>query len=121
MHADERVQKSLTEASRALQVSAAESVCSLQHRAQSVSANNPLTTGDPRMKSLTRREFSRLVTGAAAATAVAPLGLLNARMALAQGCTLASFAVPGFGPISPVLPNNTSELVDVPTPGESRR
>ena len=67
------------------------------------------------MKSISRREFSRLVTGAAAATAVAPLGLLNARMALAQSCSLASFAVPGFGPISPVLPNNTSELVDVPT------
>ena len=69
------------------------------------------------MKSLSRREFSRLITGAAAATAVAPLGLLNARLALAQTCSFAGFSVPGFGPISPVLPNNTSELVDVPTQG----
>ena len=49
------------------------------------------------MKSLSRREFSRLITAAAAAMAVAPLGLLNARRALAQSCSLASFAVPGFG------------------------
>ena len=69
------------------------------------------------MKSLSRREFSRLISAAAAATAVAPLGLLNARRALAQSCTMASFAVPGFGPISPVVPNNTSELFDVPTQG----
>src|SRR5687767_991603 len=69
------------------------------------------------MKSLSRREFSRLMTSAAAATAVAPLGLLNARLALAQTCSFAGFSVPGFGPISPVLPNNTSELVDIPTQG----
>src|SRR5919109_1656046 len=84
--------------------------------AQSVGAI-PHSQPETYMKSLSRREFSRLVTGAAAATAVAPLGLLNARMALAQSCSLASFAVPGFGPISPVLPNNTSELGDVPTQG----
>jgi secreted PhoX family phosphatase len=70
-----------------------------------------------KLKSLSRREFSRLVASAATATAVAPLGLFNARMALAQGCSLASFAVPGFGPVSPVLPNNTAELVDLPTQG----
>jgi secreted PhoX family phosphatase len=69
------------------------------------------------MKSISRREFSRLLSSAAAATAVAPLGLLNARMAFAQSCNLASFEVPGFGPIAPAVPNNTSELFDIPTQG----
>lgn len=51
---------------------------------------------------------------AAAGTAVASLGLLNTRIALAEGdCSFASFSVPGFGPISPVLPENTAALGDL--------
>lgn len=62
------------------------------------------------MKSLSRRQFARLMSSAAATTAAAPLGLLNARTALAQTCDPTSFTVPGFGPISPMLPLNTGEL-----------
>ncbi len=63
------------------------------------------------MSKLSRRQFVALVSAAAAGTAVAPMGLMNARRAMAQGnCSPASFQSNGFGPISPKLPINTSEL-----------
>ncbi|MEO0616385.1 MAG: alkaline phosphatase PhoX [Pseudomonadota bacterium] len=71
------------------------------------------------MRTISRREFSRLMSSAAAASVVAPLGLLNARVALANGPGgTASFSVPGFGPISPVVPNNTAELTSVAGAGD---
>lgn len=65
------------------------------------------------MKSISRREFSRLMSTAAATTAAAPLGLLNARIARAQNCSPASFSVWGFGPIAPTIPMNTNALGNV--------
>ncbi|MGP1386062.1 MAG: alkaline phosphatase PhoX [Thainema sp.] len=63
------------------------------------------------MSKLSRRQFVALMSAAAAGTALAPMGMLNARRAMAQGsCDLASFSVNGFGPISPKLPLNTMEL-----------
>lgn len=63
------------------------------------------------MSKMSRRQFVALVSAAAAGTAMAPMGMLNARKALAQGtCSTASFRVNGFGPLSPKLPLNTSEL-----------
>ena len=70
------------------------------------------------MQKMSRREFSRLVSTAAATSAVAPLGLLNSRTAAAADCNVASFAVPGFGPISEMLPNNTAELTNVAGEGD---
>ena len=65
------------------------------------------------MSSISRRRFVALMSAAAAGTAVAPLGLLNARRAMAQidaSCAPASFRVAGFGPISAKLPLNAAEL-----------
>lgn len=65
------------------------------------------------MKGISRRTFSRMISAAAATSAVAPLGLLNARLAYAEGqCSPASFSVAGFGPLSPVLPLNSAALPD---------
>ncbi|MCR9279685.1 MAG: PhoX family protein [Pseudomonadaceae bacterium] len=62
-------------------------------------------------KTVSRRQFSQLAATAAAASAVAPLGLFNARVAsAAPGCNPASFRVDGFGPLSPKLPANTEDL-----------
>jgi uncharacterized protein len=70
------------------------------------------------MSSFSRRDFVALISAAAAGTALAPLGQLNSRAAAAgvrprqeAACgDLTSFTVPGFGPISPKLPNNTQSL-----------
>lgn len=63
------------------------------------------------MSNMSRRQFVALMSAAAAGTALAPMGILNARKALAQGtCSPASFTVEGFGPISPKLPLNTASL-----------
>ncbi len=63
------------------------------------------------MSNFSRRQFVMLMSAAAAGTAVAPMGLLNARRAMAQGtCSPASFTVPGFGTPTPKLPLNTSSL-----------
>ncbi|PZV00126.1 MAG: phosphatase [Leptolyngbya sp.] len=63
------------------------------------------------MSNFSRRQFVMLMSAAAAGTAVAPMGLLNARRAIAQGtCNTASFTVPGFGTPTPKLPNNTKSL-----------
>lgn len=63
------------------------------------------------MSQLSRRQFVMLMSAAAAGTALAPMGMLNARRAMAQGsCSPASFTVNGFGPISPKLPLNTMDL-----------
>lgn len=63
------------------------------------------------MSNFSRRQFVMLMSAAAAGTAVAPMGLLNARRAMAQGtCSPASFTVRGFGTPTPKLPNNTSSL-----------
>ena len=63
------------------------------------------------MSNFSRRRFVMLMSAAAAGTAVAPMGLLNARQAMAQGrCSTASFTVPGFGTPTPKLPNNTKSL-----------
>lgn len=53
-----------------------------------------------------------LSSAAAVGTALAPLGLLNARIASAQpNCSYASMTVPGFGPLAfNQLPLNTSQL-----------
>lgn len=65
------------------------------------------------MKGISRRAFSRMISAAAATSAVAPLGLLNARLAFAEGnCNPASFRVDGFGPLSPLLPLNSASLPD---------
>lgn len=61
-------------------------------------------------KKFSRREFARLVSSATAATMVAPLGLLSARTALGTNCQPGSFAVPGFGQIRPLLPDNHESL-----------
>ena len=62
---------------------------------------------------VTRRHFSRMVA-ASAATAVAPLGLLQSRLAFAEaGCSPASFSTRGFGPLTAMLPLNTRELGDL--------
>lgn len=64
---------------------------------------------------INRRKFIQLSSVAAAGTMVAPLGLLNSRMAdAAESCNLASFAVNGFGPINPTLPENTLMLASHP-------
>ena len=65
--------------------------------------------------SMSRRNFVGLIGAAAAGTAIAPLGQLQARVAAASGPSitptqLTSFTVPGFGPLQPTLPNNTSSL-----------
>ena len=70
------------------------------------------------MRSISRRAFSKLMTSAAASSLAAPLGLLNARIARAQGCEPASFAVPGFGPLAPSVPRNTATLADVAGAGD---
>lgn len=71
------------------------------------------------MKGVSRRAFSQMITMAAATSAIAPLGLLNARVASANGrCAPASFSAPGFGPIAPRLPNNSAELTSVPGLGD---
>lgn len=63
------------------------------------------------MSKLSRRQFVALMSAAAAGTALAPMGMLNARKAMAQdSCDLASFTVNGFGSISPKKPLNTMEL-----------
>ncbi|MBW4486045.1 MAG: PhoX family protein [Tildeniella torsiva UHER 1998/13D] len=63
------------------------------------------------MSNFSRRQFVMLMSAAAAGTAVAPMGLLNVRRAMAQGtCNTASFTVPGFGTPTPKLPNNTQSL-----------
>jgi secreted PhoX family phosphatase len=73
------------------------------------------------MKSLTRRRFVQLSGIAALGTAVSPLGLLNSRIAAANGhCSPASFLVDGFGPINSKVPLNTTELGDVPGVGDLR-
>ena len=64
---------------------------------------------------MNRRNFVALVGTAAAGTAIAPLGRLNARVAAASGRSVApisptSVSVPGFGPLSPRLPNNSDSL-----------
>ena len=73
------------------------------------------------MRTLSRRDFSSLMSAAAASTAAAPLGLLNSRLVLAQpGCDSASFSVDGFGPIAPKVPNNTDALGNVAGAGDLR-
>ena len=73
------------------------------------------------MQRMSRRDFARMMSVAAATTAAAPLGLLNSRIAMAGGsCDTASFTVPGFGPISPKIPLNTAALADVPGAGDLR-
>lgn len=63
------------------------------------------------MNNFSRRDFARMMSAAAATSAAAPLGLLNSRVALASPtCNNASFAVQGFGPISPKVPLNTATL-----------
>lgn len=70
---------------------------------------------------LSRRQFSLMAGAAAAATAAAPLGLLNARRAEADPvCASASFSVDGFGPISPKVPLNSEELGNVAGAGDLR-
>ncbi|WP_414623096.1 alkaline phosphatase PhoX [Calothrix sp. CCY 0018] len=68
------------------------------------------------MSNISRRQFVMLMSTAAAGTAMAPMGLLQARKAMAKGsganCNTASFSVDGFGPISAKLPENTLELPD---------
>lgn len=68
------------------------------------------------MGKLSRREFVHMMSVAAAGTAVAPLGLLNARAD--PLCFPASFAVDGFGPLDPKVPLNTADLFDVPGVGD---
>ncbi|MDJ0701731.1 MAG: DUF839 domain-containing protein [Leptolyngbyaceae cyanobacterium MO_188.B28] len=78
------------------------------------------------MSRLSRRQFAVLMAAAAAGTAVGPMGLLNARRMLADGdergenCFPSSFNVPGFGPISPKVPLNTSALGNVAGAGDLR-
>lgn len=63
------------------------------------------------MSNFSRRQFVMLMSAAAAGTAVAPMGLLNVRRAMAQEtCNPASFTVPGFGTPVAKLPNNTKSL-----------
>lgn len=70
------------------------------------------------MPSMNRRNFVALVGAAAAGTAIAPLGQLNARVAAVRPgsggtvspTSMTSFSVEGFGAIAPKLPNNTAAL-----------
>lgn len=63
------------------------------------------------MRNLSRRQFVMMASAAAAGTVVAPMGLLNARRAIANpSCSTASFTATGFGPIAPRLPENTLSL-----------
>lgn len=75
---------------------------------------------------LNRRDFVSVISAAAAGTALAPLANLNSRVAASaplanmpigmptnrevDPTSPTSFSVPGFGPISPKVPNNTQEL-----------
>ncbi len=74
--------------------------------------------------SISRRQFVTLASAAAAGTAMAPMGLLQVRRAMAQvagdKCSPASFAVDGFGSLSPKIPLNTMELGNVPGKGDLR-
>lgn len=73
------------------------------------------------MRNLSRRQFVIMASAAAAGTAVAPMGLLNARRANAQAsCFPASFSTTGFGPIAPRLPENTSALGNIVGTGDLR-
>lgn len=81
------------------------------------------------MSKLSRRQFAALMVASAAGTVVAPIGLLNARRVLAddpedderkKNCSTASFSVFGFGPLSPVVPLNTSQLGNVAGAGDLR-
>ncbi|MGK7889594.1 MAG: alkaline phosphatase PhoX [Leptolyngbyaceae cyanobacterium] len=66
------------------------------------------------MSKLSRRQFVMLASAAAAGSAVAPMGFLNARRAVASGsCSPASFSVAGLGPVSAKLPVNTAALANV--------
>ena len=71
------------------------------------------------MNGVSRRNFARLFSVAAAGTAVAPLGRLNARTSLAPAaCDPSSFTVAGFGPLVEAIPENTFDLSDVPGAGD---
>ena len=77
------------------------------------------------MSKLSRRQFAALMAAAAAGTAMAPMGILNARKVLAndyeeENCFPASFRVDGFGPLAPVVPMNTSQLGNVAGAGDLR-
>ncbi|WP_088243427.1 alkaline phosphatase PhoX [Calothrix rhizosoleniae] len=73
------------------------------------------------MSNISRRQFITLASAAAAGTAMAPMGLLQVRRAIANDkCFPASFTVDGFGTLSELLPLNTSELGDVPGKGDLR-
>ncbi len=81
------------------------------------------------MSKLSRRQFAALIAASAAGTAMAPVALLNARRVLAdedkdddqrRGCSTTSFSVAGFGPLSPVIPLNTSQLDNVAGRGDLR-
>lgn len=81
------------------------------------------------MSKLSRRQFAALMVASAAGTAVAPISLLNARRVFAddpednqrrKSCSTTSFSVFGFGPLSPVVPLNTSQLGDVAGAGDLR-
>jgi len=71
------------------------------------------------MSKFSRRQFVALMGAAAAGTAVAPMGLLNARRAMASSsCSTASFSSPGFGPLFPQLPNNAKSLTSIAGVGD---
>ncbi|MDJ0735809.1 MAG: DUF839 domain-containing protein [Nostocaceae cyanobacterium] len=76
------------------------------------------------MSNLSRRQFITLMSAAAAGTAMAPMGLLQTRRAIAkingESCSPASFTVDGFGPLSPRLPLNSAELGNVAGKGDLR-
>ena len=82
------------------------------------------------MSKLSRRQFAALMAASAAGTAMAPMGLLNARRVLADdgddgedrenNCSPASFRGNGFGPLNSVVPLNTSELGNVAGAGDLR-
>ncbi len=73
------------------------------------------------MSNISRRQFITLASAAAAGTAMAPMGLLQVRRAIAgDTCSPASFSVDGFGALSELLPLNTAELGDVPGKGDLR-
>jgi len=71
---------------------------------------------------LSRRQFVLMMSAAAAGTAIAPLGALQARRALAQvsgSCPINS-DTEGFGSLAPTLPENTNQLSNVAGVGDLR-
>ncbi|MEM1437331.1 MAG: alkaline phosphatase PhoX, partial [Pseudomonadota bacterium] len=66
------------------------------------------------MPRVSRRNFSKLISSAAATSAVAPLGMLHSKRARAAiSCDPSSFRVEGFGPLKATLPVNTNDLKDI--------